>query len=223
MRRTDAARTAAGRERGRPRCSAPCPSGPHRRPHPHRATPRSSAAGRRARGRGRCRGCRRRKERNDAAGTHGRRGLLGRTPPGTGRGDGEDRPGPHRRPRGPARGRGRRMGAAAGHRRRRLRVRRALPVGVRPRRRPGRRGGRHRVPPPRRRQRLVDPGVPDRARANLRTARPVVPREAWEAVNNLWLSSNDLLAEAGTREGRVRWLRRSSPGASASTASCSGP
>ena len=31
-----------------------------------------------------------------------------------------------------------------------------------PRRRPGRRGGRHRVPPPRRRQRLVDPGLADR-------------------------------------------------------------
>ena len=46
------------------------------------------------------------------------------------------------------------------------------------------------------------------ARANLRTARPVVPREAWEAVNDLWLSSGDLLAEAATREGRVRWLRR---------------
>jgi uncharacterized alpha-E superfamily protein len=46
------------------------------------------------------------------------------------------------------------------------------------------------------------------ARENLRTARPVVPREAWEACNNLWLSSNDLLEEAHTREGRVRWLRR---------------
>ncbi len=46
------------------------------------------------------------------------------------------------------------------------------------------------------------------ARENLRTARPVVPREAWEACNNLWLSSTDHLAEADSREGRVRWLRR---------------
>jgi len=46
------------------------------------------------------------------------------------------------------------------------------------------------------------------ARANLRTARPVVPREAWEVCNNLWLSSVDHLAEAATREGRVQWLRR---------------
>ncbi len=46
------------------------------------------------------------------------------------------------------------------------------------------------------------------ARENLRTSRPVVPREAWEACNNLWLTSNDHLAEADSREGRVRWLRR---------------
>ncbi len=46
------------------------------------------------------------------------------------------------------------------------------------------------------------------ARENLRTARPVVPREAWEACNNLWLASTDQLAEADSREGRVRWLRR---------------
>ncbi len=46
------------------------------------------------------------------------------------------------------------------------------------------------------------------ARENLRTARPVVPREAWEACNNLWLASSDNLAEAATREGRVLWLRR---------------
>ena len=46
------------------------------------------------------------------------------------------------------------------------------------------------------------------ARENLRTARPVIPREAWEACNNLWLGSNDHLYEAHTREGRVRWLRR---------------
>ena len=46
------------------------------------------------------------------------------------------------------------------------------------------------------------------ARANLRTARPVVPSEAWEVCNNLWLTSVDQLAEASTREGRVLWLRR---------------
>src|SRR5580704_1910497 len=46
------------------------------------------------------------------------------------------------------------------------------------------------------------------ARENLRTARPVVPREAWEACNDLWLASSDHLAEAATREGRVLWLRR---------------
>ena len=46
------------------------------------------------------------------------------------------------------------------------------------------------------------------ARENLRTARPVIPREAWEACNNLWLGSNDHLEEAHSREGRVRWLRR---------------
>ena len=46
------------------------------------------------------------------------------------------------------------------------------------------------------------------ARENLRTARPVIPREAWEACNNLWLSSTDHIVEADTREGRVLWLRR---------------
>ena len=46
------------------------------------------------------------------------------------------------------------------------------------------------------------------ARENLRTARPVVPREAWEACNNLWLVSSDHIHEASTREGRVQWLRR---------------
>jgi len=47
-----------------------------------------------------------------------------------------------------------------------------------------------------------------KARANLRTARPVVPSEAWEVCNNLWLTSVDHLAEASTRLGRVQWLRR---------------
>ncbi len=46
------------------------------------------------------------------------------------------------------------------------------------------------------------------ARENLRTARPVVPREAWEACNNLWLASSDNLAESDNRQSRVQWLRR---------------
>ncbi len=46
------------------------------------------------------------------------------------------------------------------------------------------------------------------ARENLRTSRAVVPREAWEACNNLWLACSDNLAEADTRAGRVLWLRR---------------
>ncbi len=46
------------------------------------------------------------------------------------------------------------------------------------------------------------------ARKNLRAARPVVPREAWEAANTLWLGCSDNLEEARTREGRVQWLRR---------------
>jgi uncharacterized alpha-E superfamily protein len=46
------------------------------------------------------------------------------------------------------------------------------------------------------------------ARENLRTARPVVPREAWEAGHNLWLNCSDYLDETHTRKGRVQWLRR---------------
>ena len=46
------------------------------------------------------------------------------------------------------------------------------------------------------------------ARENLRTARPVVPREAWEACNNLWLVCSDNLAETESRQDRVQWLRR---------------
>ena len=45
------------------------------------------------------------------------------------------------------------------------------------------------------------------ARSNLRTARPVVPQEAWEAANNLWLHLGDHMDESATREGRVSWLR----------------
>jgi uncharacterized alpha-E superfamily protein len=36
----------------------------------------------------------------------------------------------------------------------------------------------------------------------------VIPREAWEAGNGLWLACTDYLDEARTREGRVQWLRR---------------
>src|SRR5664279_5850558 len=46
------------------------------------------------------------------------------------------------------------------------------------------------------------------ARENLRTARPVVPREAWEACNNLWLACSDHMDEVKSRQGRVQWLRR---------------
>jgi uncharacterized alpha-E superfamily protein len=46
------------------------------------------------------------------------------------------------------------------------------------------------------------------ARENLRTARPVVPREAWEAGHKLWLNCSDYLDETQTRKGRVQWLRR---------------
>jgi uncharacterized alpha-E superfamily protein len=51
-------------------------------------------------------------------------------------------------------------------------------------------------------------GAVTAARENLRTARPVVPREAWEAVNGLWLASSDHLDETNSRQGRVQWLRR---------------
>jgi uncharacterized alpha-E superfamily protein len=46
------------------------------------------------------------------------------------------------------------------------------------------------------------------ARQNLRTARPVVPREAFEAINGLWLACTDHLHETHSRKGRVQWLRR---------------
>jgi len=51
-------------------------------------------------------------------------------------------------------------------------------------------------------------GAISSARENLRTARPVVPREAWEAGNNLWLTCSDYLDETRSRKGRVQWLRR---------------
>jgi uncharacterized alpha-E superfamily protein len=51
-------------------------------------------------------------------------------------------------------------------------------------------------------------GAISSARENLRTARPVVPREAWEACNNLWLACSDNLIETNSRQNRVQWLRR---------------
>jgi uncharacterized alpha-E superfamily protein/transglutaminase-like putative cysteine protease len=46
------------------------------------------------------------------------------------------------------------------------------------------------------------------ARDNVRVARPVVPREVWELVNDLWLALSGDADQIRTREGRVRWLRR---------------
>ncbi len=46
------------------------------------------------------------------------------------------------------------------------------------------------------------------ARDNLRVARPVVPREVWELINDLWLDLSTDAPLIQTRQGRVRWLRR---------------
>ena len=46
------------------------------------------------------------------------------------------------------------------------------------------------------------------ARDNLRVARPVVPREVWELINDLWLALSTDAHQMRTRDGRVRWLRR---------------
>ncbi len=46
------------------------------------------------------------------------------------------------------------------------------------------------------------------ARENLRAARAVVPREAWEACNDLWLACGDDRDQVQFRDGRVQWLRR---------------
>jgi transglutaminase-like putative cysteine protease/uncharacterized alpha-E superfamily protein len=46
------------------------------------------------------------------------------------------------------------------------------------------------------------------ARDNLRVARPVVPREVWELINDLWRALNADAEQMQTREGRVGWLRR---------------
>lgn len=46
------------------------------------------------------------------------------------------------------------------------------------------------------------------ARDNFRVARPVVPREVWELINDLWLALSADADRIQTREGRVGWLRR---------------
>ncbi len=46
------------------------------------------------------------------------------------------------------------------------------------------------------------------ARDNLRVARPVVPREVWELINDLWHGLSVDADRIQTREGRVGWLRR---------------
>jgi uncharacterized alpha-E superfamily protein len=46
------------------------------------------------------------------------------------------------------------------------------------------------------------------ARENLRAARALVPREAWEACNDLWLACGDDREQVRLRDGRVQWLRR---------------
>jgi uncharacterized alpha-E superfamily protein/transglutaminase-like putative cysteine protease len=46
------------------------------------------------------------------------------------------------------------------------------------------------------------------ARANLRQARPVVPREVWELCNELWFALNANAGRVDARDRRVRWLQR---------------
>src|SRR5580704_15721935 len=46
------------------------------------------------------------------------------------------------------------------------------------------------------------------ARANLRHARPVVPREVWELCNELWLAVSPEAKNVESRDRRVRWLQR---------------
>ncbi len=45
-------------------------------------------------------------------------------------------------------------------------------------------------------------------RESLRACRTVVPREAWELTNGLWLSMREHRQSVWRRDGRVRWLRR---------------
>ncbi len=46
------------------------------------------------------------------------------------------------------------------------------------------------------------------ARANLRDARPVVPREVWELCNELWLALSGTATNIEPRDRRVLWLQR---------------
>jgi uncharacterized alpha-E superfamily protein len=46
----------------------------------------------------------------------------------------------------------------------------------------------------------------ERARANLRTARPVFPRELWEGVNNMYLMAVEDAEHAVPRRSRMAWL-----------------
>ena len=144
-----------------------------------------------------------------AAGTNGRSRLLGRALPRARRGHGPDRPGPHRRPRRHA-GRARTWAGS-----------RSWPSPASTASSPsGTRRHSSRATSRAAEEDVIEfllhgEGNPSSilaaitaARENLRTARPVVPREAWEACNNLWLACTDNLAEADTREGRVLWLRR---------------
>jgi len=51
-------------------------------------------------------------------------------------------------------------------------------------------------------------GTVSDVREALRSARPAVPREAWELCNGLWLSLREQRRTVWWRDGRVRWLRR---------------
>jgi len=44
------------------------------------------------------------------------------------------------------------------------------------------------------------------ARENMRTTRPIFPRELWEALNNLFLLTSENAEEAVPRRTRLRWL-----------------
>lgn len=46
-----------------------------------------------------------------------------------------------------------------------------------------------------------------KVREALRSARPVIPREAWELTNALWLSLRESRQDVADRTGRARWLR----------------
>lgn len=46
------------------------------------------------------------------------------------------------------------------------------------------------------------------ARENMRTCRAIFPREAWEAVNEAWLTARETCEEAVLRRDRVAWMTR---------------